>query len=88
MKMILTAIALTIASPSVVHADPGHAGHATPPAAKDDGKAKDANGATACHMMNGKMMAMKDGKMVPCPDKQKKGKAASDPHAGHDKSSK
>ena len=87
MKMILTAVALTIASPSVVQADPGHTGHTTAPAAKDH-KAKDANGTLACHMMNGKMMAMKDGKMVPCPDKQKKGKAAADPQAAHNMSSK
>lgn len=87
MKMILAAVALTIASPAVVQADPGHTGHATAPAAKDD-KAKDANGAPACHMMNGKMMAMKDGKMVPCNDKQKKGKAVANPHAGHNMSSK
>lgn len=89
MKMLLTAIAMTIALPAAVQADQGHAGHAAP-AAKADGKTKDAAHSGACHMMNGKMMAVKDGKMVPCPASQPKpkGKPAADPHAGHDMSKK
>lgn len=87
MKMLLTAIALTIATPAVAQtADPGHAGHQAKPAAKDAGKGSNAKHPAGCHMMNGKMMAMKGGKMVPCPDKKAKAKPSADPHAGHDMS--
>lgn len=92
MKMLLTAIALTTAAPAAAQtaaaAQPSHAGHANAPASPggkaDARKAADAKHPAGCHMMNGKMMAMKNGKMVPCPEKKSAGKPAADPHAGHD----
>lgn len=89
MNMFLTAIAMTIALPAAVQADQGHADHAAP-AAKADGKAKNAAHPGDCHMMNGKMMAVKDGKMVSCPatPAKTKGQPAANPHAGHDMSKK
>ncbi len=88
MKMLSIAVALTIAVPAVAQTTnpnrAGHSGHAAAPAPKSAGKARDAEHPAGCHMMNGRMMAMKDGKTVPCPDKKSKGKPAADPHAGHD----
>lgn len=84
MKRLLTVIALTFAIPAAVEADPGHSGHTAPAAKKTRAKAQ-AHPA-GCHMMNGKSVMMEAGKMVPCLGKPAKGKAAADPHAGHDMS--
>lgn len=84
MKMLLTAVALTIAVPAAAQTGhSGHAGHNAAPAAKGAGTTAPAKHPAGCHMMDGKMMAMKDGQMVPCPDKKAKGEPAADPHAGH-----
>lgn len=84
MKMLLTAMALTIAMPAAVQADPGHAGHAA--AAEKKKSAKAQAHPAGCHMMNGKSVMMKSGKMVPCSGKQAKGKASADRHPGYNES--
>ena len=84
MKTLLTAIAMTIAIPAVAQADPGHAGHAAPAAKK--AQAKPQPHPAGCHMMNGKLMEMKGGKMVACSKAPAKAKPAADPHAGHNMS--
>lgn len=97
MKFLMTAIAMTIASPVVAQtstpADP-HAGHSQPatkgqvpdPHAGHDMKAMGKMGPEAMKAHCAKMKA-EGKKMDGCPMMQGKAKTA-DPHAGHDMSSK
>lgn len=87
MKMLLTALALTIASPALVQAAPAadpHAGHGSMDHSKhadhdrDGCCEKGADGKMACC---GKMKA-DDKKMACC---EEDAKPAADPHAGHGK---
>lgn len=86
MKLLLNAIALTIAAPALAQnagATDAHAGHAPADHAKHEGHdggccKKDAQGKMACCE---KMKAA--GKEMACCDKDAKKGAASDAHAGH-----
>lgn len=85
MNMLLSAIALMIAAPAVAQTSPtSQAAHNATPAAADVVKAGKAEHPVGCHLMNGKMIAMKDGKMVPCPEEKSNRPRATNPHAAHD----
>lgn len=96
MRMILTVVALTVAVPADAQTSPSaHAGHSTAPAKTTGGKASQVGNAGSAHaghgegcqkMADGKMMMMRDGKMMDCPGNKAAGKSVADPHAGHDMS--
>ena len=88
MKMILAAVALTIASPAVAQtsapADP-HANHAPAQQGQSGGSTSDHAG----HDMQGECCCAKmkaEGKKMECCDKPAGAAAEADPHAGHNMS--
>jgi Spy/CpxP family protein refolding chaperone len=94
MKILLTAIALTIAAPAAAQtAQPAanpHAGHAMP---ADHGQHKgnhsqhDGEAGHEAHKKHCEQMKA-DGKKMDCCEKHAEKSGATDPHAGHDMSRK